>query len=534
VTLRLRLVVGLVVLMTTGLAIFGGTMYGFYSHSQYNALKAQLRSSLPLMTQALAEQAKVQLPGAPGFPPGQHAQAQHTPGTGGASNPAGGDGPGQPDREGDYDGTGAGGDGRGSPPVLVSPGTFGEILGPQGKVKTDIFVETSAARPAVPAGALAEDRPQQAVHLGSVSGDTTWLAYIGARLSNGYRVLIAVPTTSVTDSLNRLVLIELSGAAGLLIILSAGAGLVVRRGLAPLERIAGTAGKIAGGDLDQRVQVPGQATEVGQLAVAFNTMLDEIQAAFSEREATAERLRRFLADASHELRTPLTSIQGFAELSRLGTDSPHVDNDVIMRRIEEEAGRMKGLVEDLLLLARVDQVRQSEKAPVDLAVLAADACSDAVAADPARPVTLSAPQPVVVLGDESHLRQALANLVTNALRYTPAGSPVEVGARLDGGRAVLEVRDHGAGLDEQAMAHAFDRFWQGDASRSAKGAGLGLSIVAAVAAEHEGTVEAGNAPGGGAVFMVHLPLVSGRDGTVAQPAPARGVRPPLRTGVARG
>jgi two-component system OmpR family sensor kinase len=525
-------VVGLVVLMTTGLAIFGGTMYAFYSRSQYNALKAQLKSSLPLMTQALAAQAKIDLPGAPGFPRDQQQQQPQSGGTGVGATPAGRNAQGQPDNDGDHDGTGEPeGNGPGSPPVLVSPGTFGEVLGPSGGVKTAIFVETSSARPAVPASVLAVKAPQEAVSLGSVTGSTAWLAYIGGELTNGYRVLVAVPTTAVTNSLDRLVLIELSGAAGLLIILSVGAGLVLRRGLSPLERIAGTAGRIAGGDLDERVQVPGQATEVGQLAVAFNTMLDEIQAAFAEREATEERLRQFLADASHELRTPLTSIQGFAELSRLGTDSPHIDNDVIMRRIEEEAARMKGLVEDLLLLARVDQVRQSERAPVDLAVLAADACSDAVAADPSRPVTLSAPQPVVVLGDESHLRQALANLVTNALRYTPAGSAIEVGARLEGGRALLEVRDHGPGLDEQAMAHAFDRFWQGDASRSAKGAGLGLSIVAAVAAEHEGAVEARNAPGGGAVFVVRLPLVNGGAGALGQPA--RGAGSPSRAGAAR-
>ena len=240
-------------------------------------------------------------------------------------------------------------------------------------------------------------------------------------------------------------LIESLGAASLLLILSVGAGFVLRRGLSPLERMADTAKDIAAGDLSQRVEVKQENTEVGELAVAFNTMLDEIQQAFSERDATEDRLRQFLADASHELRTPLTSIQGFAELFRLSAENPRVDKATIMRRIEEESSRMKGLVEDLLLLARLDQVRQTERAPVDLSVLAADACSDATAAAPGRPVTLHAPQPVVILGVEPHLRQALGNLVTNALNHTPPGTAIDVSAHVEGGEAVIAVRDHGPG-----------------------------------------------------------------------------------------
>ena len=250
-------------------------------------------------------------------------------------------------------------------------------------------------------------------------------------------------------------------------------------------------------------------------------MLGEIESAFAERDRTEHRLRQFLADASHELRTPLTSIQGFAELFRLGAPAPAapgdraferadgapgVDLPVIMRRIEEESARMKTLVEDLLLLARLDQTRPIERAPVDLAVLAADACSDAVAASPDRPVALDAPEPVVILGDRDHLRQAIANLVTNALRHTPDGAPIEVSARVVGDAATVAVRDHGAGLDEEALAHVFDRFWQADQARVGTGAGLGLAIVAGIAAEHAGAATAANAPGGGAVFTLRLPL----------------------------
>jgi two-component system OmpR family sensor kinase len=220
-------------------------------------------------------------------------------------------------------------------------------------------------------------------------------------------------------------------------------------------------------------------------------------------------LRQFLADASHELRTPLTSIQGFAELFRLDSAREHVDLDVILRRIEQESARMRTLVDDLLLLARVDQVREAERDEVDLAVLAADACSDVVAVAPGRPVTLDAPEPVVVLGDAGHLRQAIANLVSNAVRHTPDDTELEVSAMVDGDDAVVRVRDHGAGLDDEALAHVFDRFWQADKARAGAGAGLGLSIVAAIAAEHGGDAAVANADGGGAVFTLRLPRSAG-------------------------
>ena len=167
---------------------------------------------------------------------------------------------------------------------------------------------------------------------------------------------------------------------------------------------------------------------------------------------------------------------------------------------------MKVLVEDLLLLARLDETRPAERQPVDLAVLAADACSDAVAAAPERPITLDAPDPVVVLGDQVHLRQAIANLVSNAVRHTPDGAAIDVSALVNDGGAVVVVRDHGPGLDEEAVAHVFDRFWQADKARAGPGAGLGLAIVAGIAAEHGGSAEAGNAETGGAIFTLRLPI----------------------------
>ena len=284
-----------------------------------------------------------------------------------------------------------------------------------------------------------------------------------------------------------------------------GAWLILRRGLRPLEHMATSARSISAGDLSQRVAPADGRSEVGQLGLALNTMLGELEGAFAERDATEHRLRQFLADASHELRTPLTSIQGFAELFRVGGEKDHVDLAIIMRRIEEESARMKVLVEDLLLLARLDETRPVERAPVDLAVLAADACSDAVAADPGRPVTLDASGPVIVFGDEDHLRQAIANLVSNALSHTVAGTPIEVSAARTNGHASVVVRDHGEGLDADALDHVFDRFWRADRARVGSGSGLGLSIVAAIAQEHGGDISVANADGGGARFELTLP-----------------------------
>jgi two-component system, OmpR family, sensor kinase len=542
VTLRARLVAGLFVLMSVGLAIFGVAMYELYSRSQYRQLASNLEHAVPLVYQELAAKAGIELPASSTT---GNANKSYEPNSG--YGPGSGYMPGDDDhgQDGGYDsaattaqtsteaetmpgGAVSGGPppnhgAPGSSPFLVAPGTYGALLDKSGKIVTSVQLESSTAVPSIPASLLAGAGGQNSVHLGSVSGSTGWLADIGPRLSNGDRVVVALPTNQVTSSIDQLVLIESLGAAALLLILSVGAGFVLRRGLSPLERMADTAHDIAAGDLSQRVEVKQQSTEVGELAVAFNTMLDEIQQAFSERDATEDRLRQFLADASHELRTPLTSIQGFAELFRLGADNPRVDKATIMRRIEEESSRMKGLVEDLLLLARLDQVRQAERTPVDLSVLAADACSDATAAAPGRPITLHAPEPVVVLGVEAHLRQALGNLVTNALNHTPPGTAIDVSAQVVGGAAVISVRDHGPGLEETALSHVFDRFWQQDPARAGAGAGLGLPIVAAVAAEHDGDVSAANAPGGGAVFTVRLPLVPA---TPAAPgSPGEGATP---------
>jgi two-component system OmpR family sensor kinase len=282
----------------------------------------------------------------------------------------------------------------------------------------------------------------------------------------------------------------------------------------PLERIAATAGDIAGGDLSRRVEPAEPDTEIGRLGLALNAMLTQIETAFAERAASEDRLRRFVADASHELRTPLTAIRGYAELFRRGAAERPEDLARAMRRIEDEAARMGLLVEDLLLLARLDQGRPLEQGPVDLVAVAGDALADLSAIDPARPVTYEHPAALVVPGDEARLRQVAGNLLTNARVHTPEGTAVHVRVRASDGQAILEVADEGPGLPAGEEATVFERFYRADAARartgpsgaSGGGTGLGLSIVAAIVAAHGGTVHAGSPPSGrGAYFLVALP-----------------------------
>jgi len=493
-TLRLRLTVALVVLVTLGLGIFAVATLAAYRRSQYDRLDEQLRLSVPLV----------------------NAQLDAAAGLGGASPRTG---PGSP----------SGGRPPGGSPVVLPPDVYGELTDADGTTLSYLQLSDATSQPDLPA-----PLPGGSSYftVGSSDGSGDWRAYATSGDRPGTKVAVAVPLAEVSSALEQLILIEGLAAAGLVTILGVGSWLILRRGLHPLEQMATSARSIAAGDLSVRVEPADDRTEVGQLGLALNTMLGEIEESFAERDATEERLRQFLADASHELRTPLTSIQGFAELFRLDAGRDKVDLEVIMRRIEEESARMKLLVEDLLLLARLDQTRPAERAPVDLSVLAADACSDAIAASPTRPITLDAPAPVTVLGDADHLRQAVANLVTNALRHTPEGTAVEVVARQRDGTASVLVRDHGPGLDDEALAHVFDRFWQADRARVGSGAGLGLPIVAAIAAEHGGEVTAANAAGGGAEFAVRLPV--GEDGPfpgTSQPAsPQAGGASPTMAG----
>jgi two-component system OmpR family sensor kinase len=285
-----------------------------------------------------------------------------------------------------------------------------------------------------------------------------------------------------------------------------------------LTRVEKTAAAIAAGDLSRRVDVENPATEVGRLGGSLNAMLSHIESAFAARMASEERMRRFAADASHELRTPLVTIRGFSELYRQGALTKEEDVATAMGRIESEAKRMGSMVEDLLLLARLDEQRPLQQKPVDLLLLANDAVVDTQASDRDRNISLTGldggpPSPAPVLGDEAKLRQVVGNLVGNALRYTPAGTPLElaVGVRTgDAGqrRSVIEVRDHGPGISGDEAPRIFERFYRADTSRTREtgGSGLGLAIVAAIVGSHSGYVRVEQTEGGGATMVVSLPF----------------------------
>ena len=332
-----------------------------------------------------------------------------------------------------------------------------------------------------------------------------------------HMTVVAVPFTDIEATLHRLLIVEGLVIAGVLLALAAAGSVLVRLGLRPLDRISATAGAIAAGDLSHRVERAEPRTEVGRLGLSLNAMLARLEQAFAERRASEERLRRFLADASHELRTPLASIRGYAELFRIGAARDGADVEKAMSRIEDESARMGVLVEDLLALARLDEVRDAHREPVDLTDLASDAVHDARAVAPERDIQLRGDGDgngdVVVDGDPDQLRQVLANLVRNALVHTPRGTPIEVGVSAAGHEATLTVRDHGPGLPTQDPDELFDRFWRADPARGRgrAGAGLGLAIVAAIVPAHGGRAQAADAEGGGAQFTVVLPLLGDDD-----------------------
>ena len=319
----------------------------------------------------------------------------------------------------------------------------------------------------------------------------------------GFVLLIAQPLNSVYSTLHRLLLIELLVTAVVLAALAALALWIIRIGLRPLTRIEETAAAITAGDLSRRVAYADSQTEVGRVGSALNTMLDRI-------EASDRRLRRFIADASHELRTPLAAVRAYAELFDRGAAARPADLERSMSGITRESERMSLLVDDLLLLARLDEGRPLERKPVDLAAMAAEAVDAARVVEPGRPVELSV-EPSTVTGDEPRLRQALDNLLANARTHTPPGTPVSVGVRRVDGLVELTVADHGPGLTEEQATRVFERFYRADSSRAraSGGAGLGLSIVAAVAEAHGGTALARPTPGGGVTFLITLPSAAG-------------------------
>jgi two-component system OmpR family sensor kinase len=477
-SLRTRILVGVVGLCAVGLLILAAVTYAEERSFLFERVDQQVKSARPTISRVLDRVIFERT--------GQGSGGQGDGGFFGGGPPGGG----------------------GGPPNLAPPsGTYGQRRTASGEVVLGGFFSYSQTTP--PSPSLPSNPPLEKVFtVGSVgSSGLQYRVYMTHDPEDTGLTLVAVPLRDVEQTLSRLRLIEALVIGGVLLALGVGAFFVVRLGLRPLNRMQVTAGQIAAGDLSRRVSPATQSTEVGRLGIALNRMLERLERAFSQRAESEDRLREFLADASHELRTPLASIRGYAELFRMGaTRDPH-EQELAMRRIEEEAARMGALVEDLLTLARVDEEPARERAPVDVAALARDAVNDARATAPARRITLDASAPAVVDGDTHQLRAVLANLMRNALVHTPADTPIDVALRDWNGRVELSVRDHGNGLPPDALEHVFDRFWRAEQGRGRgrAGTGLGLAIVADVVRAHGGTVRAANADGGGAIFVVELP-----------------------------
>lgn len=396
---------------------------------------------------------------------------------------------------------------------------YGMVADPQGNIQRTYPATAGHDTPNMSGYALPKlaDNAEDGVTVPGTQPESSGWRVRVFRVGNGGYVLVALPMFSVDQTVEQTA--NLIFSIGLLstFIASGIAYLAVTRQFQPLRRVEQTAAAIAAGDLSRRVKVENPGTEVGRLSRSLNAMLAHIESAFASRTQSEKKMRRFVADASHELRTPLVTIRGFSELYRHGGIQNKDDVDAAMGRIESEAKRMGQLVEDLLMLARLDEQRQHQSQPVDLMLLGSDAALDARASAPTREIRLTgldggAPVSAPTSGDEPRLRQVIANLVTNALRYTPDGTSMEIAVgvqhvidgRLD---SVLEVRDHGPGISEEDASRVFERFYRADSSRQREtgGTGLGLAIVAAIVAQHDGSVRLAETEGGGATLSIRLP-----------------------------
>jgi two-component system, OmpR family, sensor kinase len=485
-TLRTRLLIGLVVLTAIGLSVAGAVTYREQRSFLLDRVNEQLASALAV--------------------PGQFSAAVNNPSTTGRQRP-------------------------------LPYGTYAELRFDDGGRQTVAGeMIPDAEKPQLPTEvALGKiytiHHPSYRVEAGRV------FVASGREVQRPATLIVAIPLRDVTDALHRLLFIEAVVAAIVLLGIAVLAWVVVRLGLRPLQQMQDTAGAIAAGDLSRRVETADEHTEVGRLGLALNQMLQQIEHAFEERAESEARLRRFVGDASHELRTPLTSIRGYAELFRRGAAERPEDLAKAMRRIEEEADRMGVLVDDLLLLARLDQGRPIERTPVDLTRIVGDAVDDARTVAPGRSIEFSPNGSIIVPGDEVRLRQVMANLLQNAVRHTPADTPVHVRVTTDDADAIIEVRDEGPGMATEDADRVFERFWRGDVSRTraSGGTGLGLAIVAAIADAHGGSTSVDTAPGQGATFRVHLPKTERPvpepdpevDGVAGPPAPGPGVVPEI-------
>ena len=338
------------------------------------------------------------------------------------------------------------------------------------------------------------------------SGDFEYRAGV-VRTDEGFTVVFAQPLRDVATATRAITQRLLLTGAAVLLIGAAAVWYTVRRGMRPVDHMIETASAIADGDLTRRVPPADPESELGQLGTALNHMLASLEGAFAAEARANEKLKQFVADASHELRTPLAAIAGYTELYRKGALTDPEEAAHAVRRIEAESKRMKRLVDDLLLLARLDLAQTMERGPVEIRSIARDGVADSLAIDPAHPIKIIASDEVWIDGDGEKITQVIANLLANVRSHTHPDTGAEIDVRSENGSAVISVRDRGSGFPPETIGHVFDRFYRADPSRSRKsgGSGLGLAIVDAIARAHGGAVEASNDPEGGARITVRLP-----------------------------
>jgi two-component system OmpR family sensor kinase len=407
---------------------------------------------------------------------------------------------------------------------VAPPVAFAEVRDASGRVAavhaaTSLSGSTPEPRlpavlhpPPAPKGGMPSGEQALRFDVPAVRGAGRYRVLVSSLPASAGVLVVAVSLDDVNATLKRLLRVEGLIAVGLLAMLAAAAFWLLRRGLRPLERMSEVAGTIAQGDLEVRLSPAEERSEIGRLGLALNGMLERLEDAFARRDRSEAQLRRFVSSASHELRTPLTSIRGYAALLRRGAKDNPEDLEKSVSRIESEATRMGGLIDDLLLLARLDEQRPLARARTDLTVIAREAADDARARDPVRSITVDARGPVVVSGDEPRLRQIVANLLENAQVHTPAGSSVRIEVGVRDQMAVLAVIDTGPGIDPEQAAHIFERFYRGtppgsgDAAPRVQGSGLGLAIVKTIAEAHGGAATVTSRPGAGSRFEITLPL----------------------------
>jgi two-component system OmpR family sensor kinase len=412
-------------------------------------------------------------------------------------------------------------------PDLLSPDNASLVVTKEGRVvySVPITVDSRRALPVLPRRATLRAELGRPFTTPGTNGVRQFRAIAGG-LDNGATIVIATPLTGVDStiaSLRREVL-WISALAGLLL------GLILWRLLAaaakPIDSMIDVAARIGDGDFTARVDPAELHGDARRLGVALNQMVTRIEHAFAETSASEATLRRFVADASHELRTPLTSIRGYAQLLRMGAAGDEAETAT--RRIDSEAARMAALVDDLLLLARLDQGRPLAQEPVDVAAIVRELGADARLLEASRPIEIDVPdEPVVVIGDDGRLRQLLTNLLANVRRHTAPRTRCTLRVQTVGADVQVTVTDDGDGMNPVDAAHAFDRFYRADASRSrdSGGSGLGLAIAKAIVDAHRGEIELATAPGTGTRVTIRLPRAH-RDLRAPAPAPELTPAPP--------